>query len=70
MGSGAEASEGVAPPPLVSMCSTVDTSMGCSTEPGVRWAGQVVSAGPRSQQSPLTNFKGLWKKDGTFSVLS
>lgn len=50
MGSGAEASE--LPLLLVSICSTVDTSMGCRE-------GLPVSMGPRGQQSPPTNFSGL-----------
>lgn len=70
MGSGAEASEGLVPLLLVSICSMVDTSMGCSTGHGGRWDGQVVSAGPRSQQSPPTNFTGLWKEDRTFIIVS
>lgn len=62
MGSGAEASE--VPLPLVSICSAVDTSMGCSAElPGASRDGQPVSVGPRGQQSPPTNFTGLWKRD-------
>lgn len=58
MGSGAEAS-GV-PLLLVSICSTVDTSMGCSTEwPGANRDVQLFNAGPWDQQSPPTNFTGL-----------
>lgn len=57
MGSGAEASD---TPLLVSICSTVVTSMGCSTEPpGASRDGHPVSVGPRGQQSPPTNFTGL-----------
>lgn len=64
MGSGAEASEVLPPPPPhVSMCSTVDTSMGCSPEQLVGSRDVLpVSVGPRGQQSPPTNFTGLWKK--------
>lgn len=53
MGSGAEASE---PLPLVSIVSAADTSMGCS-------AVRPVAGGPRSQQSPATNFTGLEEGD-------
>lgn len=62
MGSGAEASEDV-PMLLMSICSTADTSMGCSRELWVEWDRQVVSAGPRGQQSPPTNFNGLWEEE-------
>lgn len=62
MGSGAEASE--LPLPLVSICSAVDTSIGCSEEPpGANRDGQPVSVGPRGQQSPPTNFTGLWGRE-------
>lgn len=58
MGSGADAS--LVQPPLVSMCSTVETSMGCSAEPpGDSMDGQPVSEGPRGQPSPPANFTGL-----------
>lgn len=62
MGSGAETSEEMLL--LVSICSAVNTSIGCSTElPGANREVQLVSAGPRGQQSPPINFTGLWKKD-------
>lgn len=58
MGSGAEASEVLLL--LVSICSIVDTSMGCSAElPADSREGQPVSVGPRGQQSPPANFTGL-----------
>lgn len=47
MGSGAEASDAPLLPLLVSICSIVDTSMGCSAE------------APCGQQSPRANFTGL-----------
>lgn len=62
MGSGAEASE--VPLLHVSICSAVDTSMGCSTELlGGNSDGQPVNKGPRGQQSAPTNFTGLWERD-------
>lgn len=62
MGSGEDTSE-VPPPPLVSICSTPNTSTGCSTElPGESVEGLPDSSGPRSQESPPENFNGLRKK--------
>ena len=61
MGSGADTSE--VPLLPVSICSTVDTSMGWSTK--LPWDGRdgpPVSKGPRGQQSPPANFNGLKEK--------
>lgn len=57
MGSGAEASE--APLLFVSICSTADTSISCSPDPGGSRDGQPVSVDPRDQQSPTENLIGL-----------
>lgn len=61
MGSGAEAS--VKPLPLVSICSTAETSMGWSIELlGESRDGLPVIKGPRCQLPPPANFTGLRKK--------
>lgn len=58
IGSGAEAS--VVPLPLMSICSTEDTSIGWSTYiPGDSSDGLWFSLGPRNQESPPANFTGL-----------
>lgn len=61
MGSGADAS--VKPLPLVSICSTAETSMGWSIELlGESRDGLPVIKGPRCQLPPPANFTGLRKK--------
>lgn len=66
MGSGADTSE--VQLLLVSICSTPDTSIGCSPEPGQTVEGLPEGSGPRSQESPPENFKGLWKRRKSSSL--